>query len=162
MPQSTKRHAIWSASTRLFLAGEMLSYPHGSDHSHQERSPMERCYQFPLVSVHHICQHDTISSTELAGSRDANAVGRVPQEDLPQRTTTMIEPVNTPATPAPAIARPTIRAVLLCAVAHTRDLDARELVKVGGLSAAATHPSSKMPMVIRKTALICVVSANVD
>lgn len=39
----------------------------------------------------------------------------------------MIEPVNTPATPAPAIARPTIRAVLLCAVAHTRDLDAKRI-----------------------------------
>lgn len=51
-------------------------------------------------------------------------------------TTIIIEPVNRPPTPAPAMARPTIRVLLLVAVAQIRE------------------PSSKMAMAARNVYLI--------
>ena len=91
---------------------------------------MKRRYRLPLARVRRSCQMTRPALSTVHNEEVRDQAMRVlltfSLTDLPQRTTTMIDPVNTPETPAPAIARPMIRAVLLCAVAHTRDLGVKD------------------------------------
>lgn len=62
-------------------------------------------------------------------------------------------PENRPPLPIPAIALPTMRALLVGAVAQTSDLDGSA---VGSrCSVIGSYPTSKRPMAIMNTILIC-------
>ena len=64
-------------------------------------------------------------------------------------------PENNPPVPSPAIARPTINALLLGAVAHTRELKSRNVSPWSEMGRIVTDPSSKIPIAARKVYLIC-------
>lgn len=129
-PQSTKRHVGSSATVRPCLVGKFWSYPHSSDDSHHEWPPVKRCYERLLVPV----RLDRRKAMPALRAREGKEIEILSMpgtpKNSPQRTTTMMEPVKIPVAPAPATARPIIRAGLLCAVAHTRDLDLRRSVKL--------------------------------
>lgn len=66
-----------------------------------------------------------------------------------------IAPENKPPTPMPAIALPTINALLLGAVAHTRELNGEMMsfsLRIG--KGSMTYPSSKIAMALRKVCFI--------
>jgi hypothetical protein len=98
-------------------------------------------------------ERDLILSTESCLASPADCCNKTRKEDLQQYAKITVAPENNPPEPTPAKALPIIKALLLGAVAQTRELEQVNFLELSWLE-ARVYPSSNRDIAVMKVNFI--------